>query len=266
MTTPLLLRFLCFLGFVAGACACTVNRNLAYFNDLATSPEAGQAISNLHAPVIQAGDQLSITVNSLNAESNVLLNNGILLPSGSTLASSEATRKASEGYLVESDGTIKFPILGSVLLAGLSRDQAVAKMTSLIERTVKAPTVNISFLNFRITVLGEVNRPASFVVPNEHVSLLEALGLAGDMTPYGQRENVLVIREKAGTRQTARLDLTSQAVLNSPFFYLQQNDVVYVVPDKARSLQASTRAVNLPLYISIASVAAILISSLLIRR
>lgn len=247
--------------------SCATNRNLAYFSDSRSSAGSEQTITNRQEPLIQSGDLLSITVNSLSPESNLLLNNGILLPTGNTLSSTEATRKASEGYLVDKNGAISFPVLGSVKLAGLTRDQAVAKITSLIvEKTVKAPTVNVSFLNFRITVLGEVARPASFVVPNEHITLLEALGLAGDMTAYGRREDVLVIREKDGVRHMARLDLTSQAVLASPYFYLQQNDVVYVEPDKARALQASTRAVNLPLYISIASVVAIVVSTILLRR
>ena len=265
MTLPLPFRFITAL-FLLASVSCTTNRNLAYFSDTRSLPNAEQPVTNHEEPLIQPDDLLSITVNSLNPESNVLLNNGILLPSGNTLSSSDATRKASEGYLVDKSGMIKFPVLGSVKLGGLTRDQAIVKMTDLLEKSVKSPTVNISYLNFRITVLGEVNRPSSFVVPNEHVTLLEALGLAGDMTAYGRREDVLIIREKDGVRHLVRLDLTNKATLTSPYFYLQQNDVVYVEPDKARNLQASTRAVNLPLYISVASVVAVLISSLLIRR
>lgn len=245
--------------------SCASHRNLAYFNNINNSSSYKQGIEKRIEPIIQPGDLLSITVNSLNPESNLLFNNSILLPANNLLLGSEATRKASEGYLVDKEGVIKFPGLNPVRLAGLTREEAVITMTEQIAKIAKAPTVNISYLNFRITVLGEVNKPSSFIAPSEHVSLLEALGLAGDMTAYGQRENVLVIREREGVRTAARLDLTNKQVFNSPFFYLQQNDIVYVEPDKSRSLQASSRAVNLPIYISIASIIAILVSSIALR-
>ena len=151
-------------------------------------------------------------------------------------------------------------------LGGLTRSEAIRRLTALVSKSVKNPIVNVSFLNFRVTVLGEVNKPGSYLLSSEHPSLLDALGLAGDMTPFGLRENVLIIREREGGRTSARVDLTNKATLESPFFYIQQNDVVYVSPDKARNLQASTRSVNLPIYISIASIVAILISSLALRR
>lgn len=253
-----------FLLLLASSCA--TNRNLVYFSDLTNAMPYEQAITNFKEPVIQPGDQLSVTVSSLSPESNALFNNGILLPTNSTLSSSEATRKAGEGYLVDGQGTINFPVLGSVRLGGLTRTEAIRKLTDLVSNSVKNPIVNVSFLNFRVTVLGEVNKPGNYLLSSEHPSLLDALGLAGDLTPYGLRENVLIIREREGKRTSTRVDLTNKATLESPFFYVQQNDVVYVSPDKARNLQASTRTVNLPIYISIASIVAILISSLAIRR
>jgi polysaccharide export outer membrane protein len=262
----LLLRILCLVTLVISA-SCVSNRKLAYFSNLNSPADYEQNILNRSTPVIQPGDLLSITVNSLSPESNILLNNGVLLPTtGTSLVSNEAARKASEGYLVDQSGAIQFPLLGRVVLSGLTREAATTKLTTELTTTVKKPVVNISYLNFRITVLGEVTKPSSFIVSNEHVTLLEALGLAGDMTAYGRRENVLVIREKGGKRIITRLDLTNKDVFASPYFYLQQNDVVYIEPDKARSLQASSRAVNLPMYISIASVIAIVISSLLLNR
>lgn len=247
--------------------SCASNRNLVYFSNLNSTSDSEQGITNRVAPVIQPGDLLSISVNSASPESNVLLNTGILLPSGSPLPANELTHKASEGYLVDEKGGIKFPVLGYVMLGGLTREAAITKLTNeLAKNTVKSPTVNISYLNFRVTVLGEVLRPSTFTVTNEHITLLEALGMAGDMTAYGQREKVLVIREKDGKRTIGQLDLTNKEVFSSPYFYLQQNDVVYVAPDRARSLQASSRAINLPIYLSIASIIAIFISSLLLRR
>ena len=202
-------------------------RNLVYFSDMSTN-EPSTPIKNFSSPKIQSDDILSITVSSLSPESNVIFNNVLLPATGSTNTIAD---KINEGYLVDKDGFINFPVIGKIALAGLTKEEAVAKMTDLLKTQVKNPIVNIRFKNFKVTVIGEVKEPATFVVETEKINVLEALGLAGDMTSYGRRENVLVIREKEGTRVTARLNLNSKAVLNSPYYYLQQNDVVYVEPD-----------------------------------
>jgi polysaccharide export outer membrane protein len=137
-------------------------------------------------------------------------------------------------------------------LAGLTKEEATEKMTLLIKNHVKNPIVNIRFLNFRITVIGEVNRPSTFTIPTERINLIEALGLAGDMTSYGKRENVLIIKEKDGIRKAVRVNMTKKDVMNSPYFYLQQNDVVYVEPIKIKSLQGG--AGNFYLTLATASV------------
>src|SRR5690606_2725158 len=112
--------------------------------------------------------------------------------------------------------------------------------TFRLKEYVKDPIVNIRFLNFKVTVIGEVNNPATFTVATEKINVLEALGLAGDMTPYGKRENVLIIREKNGVRSATRFNLNEKDILSSPMYYLQQNDVVYVEPDKIKAVIAST--------------------------
>lgn len=179
-------------------------------------------------PKIQSGDILSISVSSLSPESNVLFNN-VLLPTANN--NNVIADKLDEGYLVDKDGFINFPVLGKIRLAGFSKEEATQKMTDLIKENVKNPIVNIRYLNFSVTVIGEVNTPSTFVIPSEKVNVLEALGLAGDMTAFGRRENVLIIREKEGVRTTSRINLNNKDVLNSPYFYLQQNDIVYVEPD-----------------------------------
>jgi polysaccharide export outer membrane protein len=205
---------------------------------------------------IQPDDVLSITVSSLNPEANMLFNNGVM-PSavGSTSA---AVTRAPEGYLVDKNGEINFPVLGKVKLLGLTKEQATEKMTAEINKNVKNPIVNVKFLNFRITVIGEVNRPSSFTVPSERISLLEALGLAGDMTVYGKRENVLIIREQSGKRTVNRVNLSNKSILNSPDFYLQQNDVVYVEPAKLKAIQGSSGV----FYLSLVTTATTIISIL----
>jgi polysaccharide biosynthesis/export protein len=208
--------------------SCSTKRNLVYFSDLPKTTDFSTAIKNYTAPKIQADDILSISVSSLNAESNVLFNN-VLLPANNN--SNVIAEKIDDGYLVDKNGAINFPVIGKIPLAGLTKEQATEKMTDLIKEHVKNPIVNIRYLNFKVTVIGEVTKPATFIVDTDKINVLEALGLAGDMTAFGRRENVLIIREKDGVRTTARIDLNKKDVLTSPFFYLQQNDVVYVEPE-----------------------------------
>lgn len=217
-----LLYFLILLSI--SACS---KRNLVYFSDMPQSAEQSSPIKNYIAPKIQPDDVLSIAVSSLNAESNVLFNNILLPATGSTNVIAD---KINEGYLVDKNGFINFPVIGKIALAGLTKEEATEKMTDLIKTQVKNPIVNLRFLNFKVTVIGEVSKPATFTVPSEKINVLEALGLAGDMTTYGRRETVLIIREKNGVRTTSRLNLNNKEVLNSPYYYLQQNDIVYVEP------------------------------------
>ena len=251
-----LLQLIVFLSLVS----CSPTRNIVYLSDL-KGAEYSEEIKNKIDPKIQPDDVLSISVSSLNAESNLLFNSGVLQTLGST-SSTPLTSRASEGYLVDQKGAINFPVLGMVELAGLSKEQATEKMTAEIKKSVKNPIVNIRFLNFKVTVIGEVNRPSSFNVPSERLNVIEALGLAGDLTPYGKRENILIIREHNGIRSTSRVNLTSKGILNSPFFYLQQNDIVYVEPVKARGIQSSTGLSYLPIVSIVISTLSILLFAL----
>ena len=221
-------KLICFL-LVATLASCTTNRNLVYFSDLPKTTDFTTPVKNYSPPKIQTDDILSISVSSLNPESNVLFNNVLLPATGNS--TNVIADKINEGYLVDQEGNINFPVIGKVQLAGLSKEQATDRMTDLIKDHVKNPIVNIRYLNFKVTVIGEVFKPATFTVPTEKINVLEALGLAGDMTAFGRRENVLIIREKNGVRSTSRINLNNKDVLNSPYFYLQQNDIVYVEPD-----------------------------------
>lgn len=244
--------------------SCSAGRNLSYFSDLSGTAPNQTPIQNSAEPKIQPDDLLSITVSSMNAETNLLFNGGVLLPSGAGASvNSTPNSRSNEGYLVDSKGEINFPTIGKIKLGGSTKEEATDKITSYVGKSVKSPIVSIRYLNFRVTVIGEVNRPSTFTVPTEKINVLEALGLAGDMTGFGRRDDVLIIREQNNFRTTTRINLNNKAVLNSPFFYLQQNDIVYVEPDKAKALQVSTRAVNLPIYISIASIIAILLVNII---
>lgn len=172
--------------------------------------------------------------------------------------------KLNEGYLVDKTGSINYPVLGTLKIAGLTKTEAVQLLTTKISQYVKNPIINIRFLNFKVTVVGEVNHPATLDVRTERINIVEALGLAGDMTVYGKRTNVLIIREKNGVRNTARIDLSKKASLSSPYYYLQQNDIVYVEAEKAKGLQASSSNYYLPIVATVASIVSVL-SYLILR-
>ena len=211
--------------------ACSSKRELSYFKDIPSDQGFKTAITNAYSPEIQAGDLISISVSSLDAASNVLFNTGAMRQVGeSNTGGASATDLNKEGYLVGEEGNINFPIIGQIKLGGLSLKDAHKKMEQELIRYVKDPIVNVRFLNFKVTVIGEVQKPLTFVIPNDRINVLEALGMAGDMTPFAKRNNVLVIREENGERAMVRLDFNSKDVFNSPYFYLKQNDIVYVEP------------------------------------
>lgn len=230
--------------------SCVSRKKIAYFQDLPElQAEVDLSKSNLE---IQPNDLLTITVSAANIEAvqpfNLPVTSAPRLGSGGVTGAAEL-----QSYLVDSDGNIEFPVLGTVHVAGLTRQELIEKMKKEISQYVQNPIVNIKIVNFQVTVLGEVNRPGTFTVPDERISLPKALGLAGDLSIYGQRDNVLVMRETGGKTEYKYIDLTSSDFINSPYYYLQQNDVVYVEPNKAQRQGASYNR-NASVYISIASV------------
>lgn len=244
--------------------SCSSTKKITYFNNLGETGNYHATIDKAEEPRIQPDDLLSITVSSLNPESNILFNNGVLPTAGASNQVAVPSR-ASEGYLVDKNGSINFPVIGSITLGGLTKAEASEKLTVAIKNFIKSPIINIRFLNFKITVLGEVARPSSYNIVTERVNILEALSLAGDMTAYGKRDNVLIIREKDGVRSTTRVNLLDKNVLGSPAFFLQQNDIIYVEPSGGRAIQASTQSFYLPIVLTAISVLSILVSALVKR-
>jgi polysaccharide export outer membrane protein len=231
--------------------SCGPQRNITYLSNLGNTVE-NKKMTEQTTLIIKPDDLLGITVSSLSVETNALFNRG------------EGVED-NVGYLVDKDGMIEFPLVGAVSLLGLTKAEAKEKLIEKLNAYVKDPIVGIRLLNFKVTVLGEVNNPSSFRIPAENVNLLEALGMAGDLTVYGKRENVLLIREHGDVRTTVRLNLNDKEILNSPYFYLQQNDILYVEPDKAKVIQTSLRRSNLQFGISV-TISIISIVTLLLTR
>ena len=237
---------------------CTTQKKLAYFNTVtASSAESINAqLKNERADArILTDDRLSITVSALDPNAVAIYN----LPFVSFASPGSDQIYASpvlQSYLVNSQGNINFPVLGEIKLEGLTLTEAGNLIKNKLAEHVADPIVNIQFVNFRITVLGEVLRPGQFPVTNERVTILDALGLAGDMTAYGRRDNVLLTRNNNGKLEFARINLNSDEVFKSPYFYLQQNDVIYVEPNTVKSISSQ----DIPLYLSFLSTLATLVT------
>lgn len=243
---------LLFLGLLVlfTTASCVSRKKIAYFQDMSEMESAIDASKT--ALKIQPNDMLTITVSAANMEAVQPFNLPVTTAprlGGNTVNGNYQL----QSYLVDSDGNIEFPLLGSIHVAGKTRQELLDHLKKEISNYVQDPIINIQLINFQVTVLGEVNRPGTFTVPDERLSLSKALGLAGDLTIYGRRDNVLIIRETGETKEYKYVDLTDSALLNSEFYYLQQNDVVYVEPNSAQ-MQGASYNRNASVYISIASV------------
>jgi len=184
-------------------------------------------------------------VTNINKEASSIFNS-----ISATSSVNNTVAVTDEGYLVDSKGNVEMPVLGPIKVAGLTTRVARDTIKKRLESYLEAPSVFIRFLNYKVTVLGEVARPSSFTIPNERVTIPEAIGMAGDLTIHGKRKTVTVIREEQGKRTFGKIDLTSRDVFNSPYYYLHNNDIVYVEPGKAKSLATSEFIAVMPLVLS----------------
>jgi polysaccharide export outer membrane protein len=250
-----------FLLMLLVSVSCTSTRKAVYFSGQQTGTFEPPAMPKL---VIQNNDLLSINVSSLNPEASAIFNQPGGANSNSNNAPVTPTTTTANGYLVDGDGNIQFPFLGSVKASGLTKDELKDKITKALtdKKLLVDPIIAVRFLNFKVTVLGEVAHPTVVTVPSERITLLEALGLAGDLTIYAQRDNVLVIRDENGKKVTHRLNLNSTELFSSPYYYLQTNDVVYVEPNKAKVASTSRANVWLPIVFSALSLGVIVVDRL----
>lgn len=230
-TTSKDLLFVSLVGLIAmyifSGCSADTTK-LTYFNGL-TDTTIASKFKNVE-PVLQVNDLLSITVSSLNPEATAIFNS----PNESTPNANVATagnNTLTIGYLVNPMGDIQFPVLGNIHVEGLTKSQLNAVLFKQLteKKLLVDPIITIRLLNFKVSVLGEVLRPGVFTVQNEKLSILEALGLAGDITMYGKRDNVMLIRETAkGEKTVRRINMNSNELFTSPYYYLKSNDIVYV--------------------------------------
>lgn len=226
--------------------SCASKQDVVYFQNAAATGLETKVNDNLPATRFKVDDLISIYVSTLDPEASAPFN---------------LFRGRQEGgitpeqvdYLVDKDGKIDFPVIGKITVAGLSPEELRVLLRDQLSDYLKNPIINIRLKNFTVTVLGQVNKPGTYLVNGEQITVLEALGLAGDMNIKGQRQNVLVIRDFNGTKVYNRIDLTDKEALKSDVYYLTQNDVVYVEPNRS-AITSSSLDNRATIAVSIASV------------
>ncbi|AWM13044.1 sugar transporter [Flavobacterium sediminis] len=230
--------------------SCVSRKKMVYMYN-----ENGQADSSAvsYNPVLQPDDVLFIVVSSQNPEVVAPYNLNSVAIQGTSEESFERSRLQT--YIIDKEGNIEFPSVGTIKLGGLTREEAVTLLKDTLKDYVSDATINLRILNYKVSVLGEVNKPGSFSISSERITVLEAISKAGDLTIYGRRDNVLLIREQDGVKTTQRIDLTKSDFINSPYYYLAQNDVIYVEPNKTK-VNSSAIGPNLTLGISLVSILA----------
>ena len=254
--------------------SCFDEKKIAYFQKADRQPDT-ISVSKAYIPRIEPGDILSIYNNSLSPEASSFFNPftpsagaasaGSPSASGggsvgaATVTTPALTESASPGFLVDPSGNIEFPVIGLIKLSGLTTVEARDTIKKKLQTYVKEPTVNVRFLNYRISILGEVARPSVYIIPNERITLPEALSMAGDLTIFARRDNIQIIRDVNGKKEFGVIDLNTRDVFNSPYYYLHANDVVYVQPAKSKAEVTDHTYQLLPAVVSLISIIIVLV-------
>ncbi|MGV9003515.1 polysaccharide biosynthesis/export family protein [Flavobacterium sp.] len=227
--------------------SCASRKTIAYLQDVDSNNKS--SANYTYEPVLKNDDLLSIIVSADDPEITYPFN----IPQIQGNYQVSDSQSGIKTYLIDSDGFIEYPVIGKIKLGGLSRKEAVTKLTEKIKEYITKPTINLRILNYKIAVLGEVTRPGNYNLQSERITILEAISQAGDLTIYGKRDNILIIREKDGVKSFNRVDITKSDFINSEFYYLTQNDVIVVEQNKTR-VNASAFGPNIAAIISGASV------------
>lgn len=240
--------------------SCSSYKEIPYFQDLDKKTATIETIENYSPLTIQPEDILGINVSSLNPEASAVFNYNLNRVNGNNYDNS--VDNPVVGYLVDQDGNIQIPLIGTMKVTGYTTTELSKKLQAILIKYLKEPVVNIRLLNFKISVLGDVLNPGVFTLQNERSTIPEALSLAGDLTITAIRTDVLLIREIEGERKFIPIDLTSKEIFNSPYYYLKNNDVIYVQPDKTKFATVDRGYRTATVVLSALSVLAIVFSAL----
>lgn len=236
--------------------SCADKKNVVYYQNIETAMAAEK--TNSYEVKFQPDDLLMIIVSAEDPEIAVPFNlTNISIPS--VRGNSARGEETNQSYLVDAQGNISFPVLGQLKVSGLTRTELLQLLKEKIGVYIKNPIINLRIMNFKISLQGEVNAPGTYSFDSERITLIEALSMAKDLTIYGKRDNILIIREINGVKSTHRVDITKADFINSPYYYLAQNDVVYVEPSKTK-INGAAVGPNTNVLISITSLAITIIT------
>lgn len=237
-------KFFLFIAFILLFVSCDTYKNVVYMQDAGVAIGFNDNDKALRPDAtLKPGDLLTITVNSNTPEASQPFNLP-LVPGGEGMNSYGISKTSISGgagiqnYLIDIDGNLVFPVLGKLHVAGIKKNELINLLKNKIYPFYmkEEPIITVRFANYKVSILGEVNRPGAYDVNNEKLDLFEAVAIAGDLTIYGRRDNVLLVREnEKGVRTTYRIDLRDKRIIDSPFFYLQQNDILYIQPNNPRA-------------------------------
>lgn len=240
LNLSLILSSLSLLFLMSLQTSCTTER-IAMLKDIPdTTSLRYYSLAPYTPPIVKPDDILNIVIQTLDPQANAILNQGNLPVNSGAVSGGNLNQTVIAGYLVNRSGFVHMPYIGDVKVSGMTTDVIRDTIFNRIAFYFKDPVVNVRFANFKVTVLGEVKNPSTFILPNEKPSVIDALGLAGDMTIWGRRDNVLLMRDNDGRKEVTRLNLDSSKVISSHYFYLRPNDVIYVEasPSKVESTDA----------------------------
>ena len=244
--------------------SCQTSRQLPYFKDLPETVRVNKIATSPYEPLkLQANDEVQITISSPSAEASHFFN--LVAISSSTSGGASSLSNPSQGsvnlYDVSFNGTVTMPVLGDFKVAGLTTEQVRSDVMERLKEYLKDAVVTVTLTNFKVTVIGEVNRPVVIPVNGQTINVLEAVGASGDMTVFGIRKNVKIIRKLPdGSTEVAILDFNKSNVMQSPYFQLKQNDIVYIQPNKSKGIQGTRSNIWIPIVTTLISVAAIIIT------
>jgi polysaccharide biosynthesis/export protein len=238
--------------------SCVDSKKIVYFNNI-PKDSVGTVQPQTEQTIISQNDILKIVIGSLDEQTTQILNGLNLVPETNSAAQSTGMLN---GYLVDENGTIKIPLIGSVKAAGLTKTELATNIANelTVNKIAIDPIVTVRIISFKITVLGEVNRPGVIPVPNERITLPEAIGSAGDLTVYGKRDNILLIREIGNKRIYKRFSLNDDQLFNKDIYYLQNQDIIYVAPNSAKAALSDRTTQLLPVMFSALSLIVVILS------
>jgi len=234
--------------------SCSSYKKTAYFQDISRSRDTKEVVGNYSPMKVETDDILGINVTSLNPEASSVFNSN----TGGTGGSNGTNPVA--GYLVDSKGEIQLPLIGNMKVSGKSTTEVRDQIRSSLTKYLKEPVVNVRIMNFKVSVLGDVNKPGSFAVQNERLTIPEAISLAGDLNITAVRKNILLIRERNGEREYIPVDLSSKKLFSSPYYYMRNNDILYVQPGSNKYASVDNTYRYIGFLLSALSIVAILVT------